>query len=76
MVQLQGVQHLLAGGEIQMAEALLQLEDLQAVAALDDGAGTLVKRRFSGLSLARISYWLLRIRRSVWLMFMGCLAGK
>ncbi|MNZ35575.1 hypothetical protein D3C78_529760 [compost metagenome] len=45
MMQLQGVQHLLAGGEIQMAEALLQLEDLQAVASLDYGAGPLVKRR-------------------------------
>ncbi len=45
MVQLQGVDNLLAGGQFQMAEALLQFEDLQAVAALDDGAGPLVKCR-------------------------------
>lgn len=45
MVQFQGVDHFLAGGQIKMAETLLQFEDLQAVAALDDGAGPLVKRR-------------------------------
>ncbi len=52
-MQFQGVDHLLAGGLIQVAEVLFQLEELQAVAALNDGAGPLIEGRLFRIELGQ-----------------------